>query len=103
MNAICDIVTNARKASSKVKNISKEGVLLVLGERLAEGSEINLSLDVPGDNVPVFAVCEVAWQKGADRSNLYETGVKFKKIDGPDRGRLLEYIYTQWLRFLDRS
>jgi len=103
MNAICDMVTNARKESLKVKNISKEGALLVLGEKLAEGSEIHLSFDVPGDNVPVFAVCEVAWQKGGRGCNLYETGVRFKKIDGPDRGRLLEYIYTQWLRFLDKS
>jgi hypothetical protein len=31
----------------------------------------------------------------------YETGVRFIKIDGHDKGRLLEYIYTQWLKLLD--
>jgi len=103
MNAICEFMRDKFRAPYKVKNISKEGALLVLDRKLAEGEELNLTVDVPGDNVPVFAACEVAWQKGGMGSNLYETGVRFKKIDGADKGRLLEYIYLQWLRFLDRK
>ena len=104
INALCDIVTDKCKASSKVKNISKDGALLVLSKPLPQGSEINLSIDVPGDNVPIFASCEVAWQKTTDRRSdgtLYETGVKFTKMNNGDKGRLLEYIYLQWLRLLD--
>lgn len=103
LNAICDIVSERTKGSYKVRNISKEGALIVVDKPLKEGAEINLSMDVPGDNVPIFASCEVAWQKTALREKLYETGVRFKKIDGSDKGRLLEYIYLQWLKLLDRK
>jgi len=103
LNALCDIVHDKCRASYKVKNISKEGALLVTDRTFGEGAEINLSVDVPGDNVPVFAHAQVAWQKGDKAGNIYETGVRFTKIDNPDSGRLLEYIYSQWLRFLDRK
>ena len=103
LNAICEFVHDKCRASYKVKNISKEGALLVLDRRLREGSELNLSMDVPVDNVPIFATCQVAWQKSAFGDNQYETGVKFTKLASPDKGRLLEYIYTQWLRFLDKK
>ena len=103
LNAFCDIVSDKYKASYKVKNLSKEGALIITDKRLREGTEIHLTMDVPGDNVPIFASAEVAWQKGAIGTNAYETGVKFKKIDSPDKGRLLEYIYTQWLKLLDKT
>jgi len=103
LNALCDIVHDKTKASYRVKNLSKEGALIITDKRLREGTELNLTMDVPGDNVPIFASCEVAWQKGAEGASAYETGVKFKKIDNPDKGRLLEYIYTQWLKLLDKK
>ena len=103
LNAICEFVHDKFRAPYKVKNISKEGALFVLDRELREGSELSLSMDVPGDNVPIFATCRVAWQKGAFGNGHYETGVRFTKLGASDKGRLLEYIYTQWLRFLDRK
>jgi hypothetical protein len=106
INALCEIVSEKRKTSSKIKNISKEGALIVVTQPLAQGSELKLSMDVPGDNVPIFASCEVAWQKMPDRQKAavnYETGIRFKKMDGSDRGRLLEYIYSQWLKLIDKT
>jgi hypothetical protein len=35
------------------------------------------------------------------KDTAYETGVRFTEIDNSNRGRLLEYIYTQWLKPLD--
>ena len=102
LNALCEFVHDKFKAPYRVKNISKEGALLMLDRKLHEGAELNLSVDVPGDNIPIFATCEVAWQKDQQGTKTYETGVRFKKIDGADKGRLLEYIYLQWLRFLDK-
>lgn len=105
MSAFCEVVRDKCKISSKVKNISKEGALLVLDTPLSQGSEIKLSMDVPGDNVPIFASCEVAWQRSANKAHKdesYETGVKFTKMDNSDKGRLLEYIYLQWLKLLGK-
>lgn len=104
LNALYEIVSEKFKAPSKVKNISKEGALLILDKPMREDDEIYLSVDVPGDNIPIFASARVAWQKGVDRNNTeYETGIKFTKINNLDKGRLLEYIYTQWLRILDKE
>lgn len=102
LNALCDIVSERCNAYYKVKNISKEGALLFVDKKLRQGSEIRLSMDVPGDNVPIFASCQVEWQKAADQMKGYDTGVKFTNIDAADKGRLLEYIYNQWLKLLDR-
>ena len=103
LNALCAIANENSKARYKVKNISKEGALVIVDKKLREGAEINLSVDVPGDNVPIFAFGEVAWQKHSGEDNLYQTGVKFKSIDNHDKGRLLEYIYLQWLKLIDKE
>ena len=102
LNALCHIMSDKSKASCKITNLSKEGALIISNKKLKEGTELNLTMDVPGDNVPIFASCEVAWQKERTGANAYDTGVKFKKIENSDKGRLLEYIYTQWLKLLDR-
>ena len=102
-NALCDIIGSGYKEACRIKNISKEGALVIINRKLNEGDEINLSMDVPGDNVPIFASGEVAWQKDSTHSDKYDTGVKFTKINSLDKGRLLEYIYTQWLRLLNKT
>jgi c-di-GMP-binding flagellar brake protein YcgR len=101
LNALCDIFGS--KTRTKVKNISKEGALILLDKPLEEGSELKLSMDVPGDNVPVFASCKVAWQKNYNDRSEYETGVRFTSLGSADRGRLLEYIYLEWLKVLDKK
>jgi Tfp pilus assembly protein PilZ len=103
LNALCEIVSDKRKASYKVKNISSEGALVLSDKRFGCGAEINMSMDVPGDNVPIFAACQVAWQDSLNHSGPYETGLRFTKIDNSDKGRLLEYTYLQWLKILDRK
>ena len=125
----------------------RKGALLLLDTPLNQDSELNLSVDVPGDNVPIFVSCSVAWKKESmvqqssstgslplelsratcgERSRtksrgsssipskvegsimepkrrVYETGVKFTRIDSFDKGRFLEYIYTQRLKLLERK
>lgn len=105
LGALCEIVNEKRKVASSVKNISKEGVLVVMDKPLYQGSEIRLSMDVPGDNVPIFATCEVAWQRAAKDTNSdhsFETGLRFTRIESPDRGRLLDYIYRHWFKFANK-
>ncbi|MBN2453497.1 MAG: PilZ domain-containing protein [Candidatus Omnitrophica bacterium] len=103
LNALCEIVNGKGPASYKVKNISKEGALIIADSKLSEGTELKMSMDVPGDNVPVFASCRVAWQKDIEKNGPCEVGVRFTRIENSDKGRLLEYIYTQWLRILDKK
>jgi len=105
LKAICGI-GRGKKRVYEVKNISKSGALIVLDTPLDNGSEINVSLDVPGDNVPIFVSGTVAWQKKSmlePKTSVYETGIKFAGIDGFDKGRLLDYLYSQWLKLLERK
>ena len=103
LNALCESVSEQFRKSYQIKNISKEGALIIADKKFSEGDELNITMEVPGDNMPVFASCEVAWQKDLSKNGPYETGLKFTKIESSDKGRLLEYIYLQWLRMLDRA
>ena len=105
MKALCEIGRGIKR-TYEINNISKEGALILLDTPLSQGSELNLSVDVPGDNVPIFVSCSVAWQKESimePKRRVYETGVKFTRIDSFDKGRFLEYIYSQWLKLLERT
>jgi hypothetical protein len=104
LNAFCESLGKISAQATNVINISKEGALLLLDKRMRNDEEIKLSLDIPGDNIPIVASGRIAWQKekAGHRGGLYETGVRFTDINSVDKGRLLEYIYTQWLRVLDK-
>ena len=105
MNAICEIGRGIKR-TYEIRNISKEGAMLLLDTPLNQGSELNLYMDVPGDNIPIFVSCSVAWQKGSimePKRRIYETGVKFTEIDSSDKGRFFEYLYSQWMKLLERK
>ncbi len=93
------------RGKTLVQNLSREGMLVVVDARLQEGSEIDLHMSVPGDNVPLFACAKVAWGKEADRAGErgFVAGVRFTKIDRYDKARLLDYVYTQWLKFVRKE
>ena len=74
------------------KDLSREGVRLGLKQDIAAGTPIEICMNVPGDNLPVFASGKVAWADGI------EAGVKLTKISQSDRTRVLEYVYREWLR-----
>jgi hypothetical protein len=105
MDALCEIGRGIKKAC-KIDNISKEGALILLDTPLDQGSELNLSVDVPGDNVPIFVACSVAWQRESimePKRKVYETGVTFTRIDTFDKRKFLDYIYSQWVKLLERT
>ena len=74
------------------KDLSREGVRLGLKQDIPAGTPIEICLNVPGDNLPVFASGKVAWADGL------EAGVKLTKISQSDRTRVLEYVYKEWLK-----
>ena len=74
------------------KDLSREGVRFGLKRSVPVGTPVELRLNVPGDNLPVFATGKVAWADGLD------AGVRLTKITTDDRARVLEYVYREWLR-----
>ncbi len=74
------------------KDLSREGVRLGLKQDIPAGTPIEICMNVPGDNLPVFASGKVAWADGL------EAGIKLTKISQSDRTRVLEYVYKEWLK-----
>ena len=74
------------------KDLSKEGLRVHLKHNVPIGTPVEVCLNVPGDNLPVFATGKVAWADGLD------AGIRFTKIDQHDRARVLEYVYSEWLK-----
>ena len=74
------------------RDLSREGIRFKLKHSLPVGTLLELSLNVPGDNLPVFATGKIAWADGL------EAGLKLTKINPRDRARMLEYVYTEWLK-----
>ncbi len=74
------------------KDLSREGVRMGMKQGVPVGTPVEISVNVPGDNLPVFAAGKIAWADGLD------AGIKLTKISQSDRARLLEYVYKEWLK-----
>ena len=74
------------------KDLSREGMRVGLKQSLPSGTPIEICMNVPGDNLPVFAAGRVAWADGL------EAGIRLTKISQHDRTRVLEYVYREWLK-----
>lgn len=79
------------------RDLSRDGIRVGLKQNLPAGTLVELCMNVPGDNLPVFATGKVAWADGL------EAGVRLTKIATSDRTRVLEYVYREWLKNNSRS
>ena len=73
-------------------DVSKGGLSFVGKSQMRKGTGIELKMNVPGDNLPVFATGTVSWADGL------KAGVKLTKIAKIDQARILEFIYKEWLK-----
>ena len=74
------------------KDLSREGLRIGLKDKVTVGTPLEICMNVPGDNLPVFATGKVAWADG------FEAGVRLTKMNQSDRMRVLEYVYREWLK-----
>ena len=74
------------------KDLSRDGLRIGLSDGVPIGTPLEIQMNVPGDNLPVFATGKVAWADGI------EAGVRLTKINQSDRVRVLEYVYHEWLK-----
>jgi hypothetical protein len=97
MDALC--CRNGMSKKVKVNNFSREGIGILSREAFSEGENLEIELMIPGDNIPVLLEGEIAWMNGPTSDNAQRKGgVRFKKIANGDRGRVLEYIYQNWIK-----
>ncbi len=85
------------KGQAQVLDFSREGIGVFLPNSISQGEHVDLTLKVPGDNVPIFATGEVAWARAAaDRAGT-GAGLRLLSINPLDLARLLDFVYSRWL------
>jgi hypothetical protein len=62
-----------------------------------QGEHVELTLKVPGDNIPIFATAEVTWSESDAQRQRTGAGLKFLSIKPLDLARLLDFVYAHWL------
>lgn len=75
-------------------NLSPDGVMLNLPERLRIGQKINLSIFVSlGKDVETIKVdSRVVWVHGKEKDGTFRSGVKFIDLSAGDRKKLEEFV-----------
>ena len=82
----------------KINNFSRGGLGIVSDNPLSKESDVEIEFSIPGDNIPITVTGEIAWASAQPTDGkLYKSGIKLKKINNTDRGRVLNYIYKKFL------
>ncbi len=82
--------------SARVRDFSREGLGILFPKPVERGEHVDLTVKVPGDNVPIFATAEVTWTDLADQKET-GAGLRFVSIKPLDLARLLDFVYSRWL------
>ena len=89
---------NEERKNLKINNFSREGVGIISDEYIDAGEDVELELEIPGDNIPVVINGEISWTNDTPTDQgKHMSGVKFKDIENSDRTRILHYIYEKWM------
>jgi len=81
----------------QIRDFSRQGLGVSFADSVNEGEHVDLTMKVPGDNVPIFATAEVSWSGRSKPQENVEAGLKFLSIKPLDLARLLDFVYSRWL------
>ena len=83
----------------EVSDISCDGIGISTTERLMRGDLIELELNIPGDDIPMFIVGKVAWvREHPTGGSTYCVGLRMAKINHSDKERLISFIDSSFIR-----
>ncbi len=80
-----------------VRDFCREGIRVSLPKPVSAGEHVDLTMKVPGDNVPIFATGEVAWTRPDQQKSSTDAGLRLLSIKPLDLARLLDFVYSRWL------
>ena len=81
----------------QVRDFSREGVGVLFPKPVSPGEHVDLTLKVPGDNIPIFATGEVTWAIQEKEQTRTGAGLRLVTIKPLDLARLLDFVYSRWL------
>lgn len=82
---------------ARIRDFSREGLGIWFPKPVRCGEHVDITLRVPGDNVPIFATTEVAWSEPSSEGARTGAGLRFVWIKPLDLARLLDFVYSCWL------
>ncbi len=82
---------------AQVKDFSREGLGVLFPGKVERGEHVDLTVKVPGDNIPIFATAEVTWADPSKEMEGMGAGLRFVNIKPLDLARLLDFVYSRWL------
>ncbi len=91
----------ANREAAEAIDLSVGGLALVLPEAIPVGAQAELTIDVPGSNIPVNVLGEVV-DRIVQRGSDWEVGVRFLEMD-PSDARLIEAYVDRLRRSADGS
>lgn len=85
-----------------ILDISGGGMRLPIEGRLKPGTILEISIQLPGENLPFLGVAKVIWQeakitKTKEGQDYYETGIEFIRLGIQNRKCLVRYINAKVL------
>ncbi len=103
LNIACDInykvldVEPPQGDKTKTRNISSGGICLIANEKISSGSILELNFSLPDKKPIIKSKGRVAWIKPfkiASEEEHFDCGVEFTEIEGADRKRINQYVFT---------
>ena len=78
-----------------VNDISCDGLGVSSDEKLRRGDVLELELKVPGDDIPIFAVGEVAWVvPDRGKKDTCRAGIRLTRIERNDKNRIVKFLHS---------
>lgn len=83
----------------RVRDFSRQGLGALFPKPVKRGEHVDLTMKVPGDNIPIFATAEVTWSDPGleGKEGQMGAGLRFVSIKPLDLARLLDFVYSRWL------
>jgi len=68
--------SSKQTGAAEIQDFSRKGLKMLFAEPVEAGEQIDLSLTVPGDNIPIFATAEVAWTDEQEKQGHRQPQIK---------------------------
>ena len=94
----CAVLPSGTMRDAEAKDVSGGGLRLVTDAPIASGEQLQVAIQLPGQEQPVNAIAETVWSRTAQMSGrteqprTVETGVRFTEISPTDHDALISYV-----------
>ena len=89
---------SSKKMEAMSKDISGNGICLIMDERLPKGTRLDMFVPLLPDRPPIYVVGEIVRADdphGETHRKNYDVGIRFVEIRLTDQDRIVKYVFEQ--------